>query len=234
MLLRRAAVPLALISAAGSNALATPSRAAPRSSPPRRRRVIYYVACSLDGKIAGASDDISWLGGRAGALPFETKIDFNPFLAGVAYTVSGARTADVVAASGVSDPYPTSINYVLTRNPSNRPRPGGGDIVTSEDPVVLVKYLRDCECEHQYAGPGGASAPDGAVWIVGGGNLAAQLFAAGVIDEVEVFIHPVILGRGVGLAAELLEARIDLTVREVTPLANGIVRVRYDVVTESS
>ncbi|MBR7539385.1 dihydrofolate reductase family protein, partial [Mycobacterium tuberculosis] len=34
------------------------------------------------------------------------------------------------------------------------------------------------------------------VWIVGGGELAAQFFAAGMLDELIVSIAPVLLGSG--------------------------------------
>lgn len=63
------------------------------------------------------------------------------------------------------------------------------------------------------------------VWVVGGGNLAAQFADHGLLDEVVVSIAPLTLGGG----APLLPRRIELQVQEVA--TNGeFACVRYAVV----
>jgi dihydrofolate reductase len=48
-------------------------------------------------------------------------------------------------------------------------------------------------------------------WIVGGGDLAGQFAAAGLLDEVIVYIAPVTLGTG----APLLPRRVELRLEEL-------------------
>jgi len=72
-----------------------------------------------------------------------------------------------------------------------------------------------------------AAAGDGNVWIVGGGDLAGQFAAAGLLDEVLVSIAPVTLGAGAPLLPRRLELRLDEIGR------NGdFVAAKYAVVTE--
>ncbi|TMM06904.1 MAG: dihydrofolate reductase [Actinobacteria bacterium] len=68
------------------------------------------------------------------------------------------------------------------------------------------------------------AAGDRNVWIVGGGDLAGQFAAAGLLDEVIVSIAPVTLGGG----APLLPRRIELRLEELG--RNGdFVGVRFSV-----
>jgi len=61
-----------------------------------------------------------------------------------------------------------------------------------------------------------------------GGSLFASLLAAGVVDQVEVAIMPVLLGRGIPLVArEAPRARLALSHSGVSP--SGIVSLHYDV-----
>ncbi|MBK9124463.1 MAG: dihydrofolate reductase family protein [Chloroflexi bacterium] len=39
------------------------------------------------------------------------------------------------------------------------------------------------------------------IWIVGGGDLAAQAVQAGALDEIQLAIMPILLGRGTPLFA---------------------------------
>jgi dihydrofolate reductase len=67
-----------------------------------------------------------------------------------------------------------------------------------------------------------------AIWLFGGGVLFASLLAAGQVDELELAVMPVLLGRGVPLlhpGGPPVNLRL-LTVRESS---NGIVRLSYRV-----
>jgi dihydrofolate reductase len=63
--------------------------------------------------------------------------------------------------------------------------------------------------------------------MVGGANLAAQAFGAGLVDECHLFIAPTVLGRGkAGLPHD---RRIDLELLDQRRFGNGIVYVRHHV-----
>jgi dihydrofolate reductase len=70
-----------------------------------------------------------------------------------------------------------------------------------------------------------AAAGDRNIWIVGGGDLAGQFTAAGLLDEVLVTIAPVTLGAGAPLLPRHVELRLDETGR------NGdFVAARFSVI----
>ena len=61
--------------------------------------------------------------------------------------------------------------------------------------------------------------------IVGGPNLAAQAFKAGLVDECQLFIWPVVLG---GRKPALpTDTRADLELLDERRFSNGVVHVRY-------
>jgi dihydrofolate reductase len=62
---------------------------------------------------------------------------------------------------------------------------------------------------------------------VGGARLAAQAFAAGLVDECILVVHPAILGGG--KPALPSGVRVDLDLVEERHVANGVVSLRYRV-----
>ena len=63
---------------------------------------------------------------------------------------------------------------------------------------------------------------------IGGANLAQQAFAAGLVDEVRLFVAPVLLGGGKpGLPSDL---RVHLELLDEQRFSGGIVYLRYRVV----
>jgi dihydrofolate reductase len=73
-----------------------------------------------------------------------------------------------------------------------------------------------------------ASAGDGDLWIVGGGNVASQFADAGLLDEVAVTIVPVVLGEGKPLFDRRLPGGA-MQLKGVFPRANGMVGLRYAI-----
>jgi dihydrofolate reductase len=63
--------------------------------------------------------------------------------------------------------------------------------------------------------------------LVGGPNLAAQALAAGLVDEIALFVWPIVLGgRNPALPTD---ARIDLELVDEHRFSNGVVHLRYRV-----
>ena len=69
--------------------------------------------------------------------------------------------------------------------------------------------------------------PGKGIVVMGGGELACSLFAAGVIDEVGLNIHPVLLGSGVPLFRDA--GRIPLELAESRVMDGGCVLATYRV-----
>ncbi|MFZ0378621.1 MAG: dihydrofolate reductase family protein [Solirubrobacteraceae bacterium] len=64
---------------------------------------------------------------------------------------------------------------------------------------------------------------------VGGAELAAQAFAAGLVDECYLFLHPIILGGGKRALPDNVLAR--LTLLDERRFRSGVVHLHYRIVT---
>ena len=65
------------------------------------------------------------------------------------------------------------------------------------------------------------------VWMVGGGNLAAQFAAAGLLDELLITYMPVMLGAGSPVLP--VGRQLDLELTGTTPFPNGAVEFAYRI-----
>jgi dihydrofolate reductase len=63
--------------------------------------------------------------------------------------------------------------------------------------------------------------------LVGGAELAGVALRAGLVDEVRVFVSPVLVGSGRSAWAD--DVRAQLALREERRFGNGVVHLRYDV-----
>jgi dihydrofolate reductase len=147
-------------------------------------KMLYSATMSLDGFIAGPGGDMSWLTEHIGPNPTVPEV-----IARIGALLVGNRTfrgddphkgtpAEGKAfGGGWSGP-----QFVLTHNPPH----------TSEPDVTFVGDLA--------SGVAAAKAAAGDKYVnVLGANVAHQLIDAGLLDEMLIFIAPVLLGDGVRL-----------------------------------
>jgi dihydrofolate reductase len=170
------------------------------------RRVRYRVAASLDGCIAGPNGEIDWI------LP-EPTVDFAALYAGFDTVLLGRRTYELTLQPG-APPWPAGWRiYVFSRTLEPAAHPAV--TVVGADAGATVAALR-------------AERGDRDIWLFGGGRLCASLLAARVVDQIEVAVMPVLLGRGIPLvAAEAPRTRLRLTHSDTYP--SGIVGLQYAV-----
>lgn len=71
------------------------------------------------------------------------------------------------------------------------------------------------------------SALDGVLTIIGSGQLVRSLHAAGLVDEYQLLIHPIVLGSGTRLFGD--GAPTELKLQESVMSTTGVVAVRYQV-----
>jgi dihydrofolate reductase len=147
-------------------------------------KVLYSATMSLDGFIAGPGGDMSWLTEHIGG-PNPVADDF---VGKIGALLVGARTfhgddpnrgTDKEGAFGGTW---TGPQFVLTHRPPARPVPG----VTFVDD--LTRGLAAAK----------AAAGDRYVNVLGA-DIAAQCIEDGLLDEILVFVAPVLLGDGVRL-----------------------------------
>ena len=171
------------------------------------RQVKLYVACSLDGYIARLDDSLDWL-----FSPDEDGDGFgyDDFVASVDTLIMGRRTYDISVALGGPGYHEDRTTLVLSR--SREGIADDGAIYTAEEPRLLVERLR--------ANDGGD------IWLMGGGQVVRAFLAASLVDEFDVFVHPILLGEGVPLfPAGFPETPLELRGSEVHP--SGLLRLSY-------
>ncbi len=61
---------------------------------------------------------------------------------------------------------------------------------------------------------------------VGGPDLAASFLRLGLVDELRLYVHPVVLGQG--HPAFLTPPPLDLSLVESRAFGNGVVQLRYE------
>jgi dihydrofolate reductase len=167
--------------------------------------VRVFVACSLDGFIAGPDDDLSWLPGPDGG---GEDYGYGAFLAETAAILMGRATYEVAA--GFDDwPYGEIPVFVATSRPLEPVVPTVTAITGT--PAELLAAVR--------------GKTDGAVYL-DGGALIRSFLAENLIDELTVSVVGVILGRGVPLFAGTARPhRLRLTAATAYP--SGLVQLRY-------
>ncbi|MEO6086246.1 MAG: dihydrofolate reductase family protein [Umezawaea sp.] len=155
------------------------------------RKLIYYVATSIDGFIAAAdgSFDALMIEGDHMAMIFDEYPDTLPVQARAALGIDAPNTNfDTVlmgrgtyqVPGGLPSPYPHLRQYVVSSTLTNIP----ADVeVITDDVRSKVRELK---------------AEDGLdIWLCGGGKLAAALLPE--IDGLVLKVNPVVLGTGIPL-----------------------------------
>ena len=192
------------------------------------RDLVYYIATTLDGFIArddGSFDDFPWddeFGGDLLATYPETfpapfrgeghdRADNQHFDA----VLMGRKTYEVGLQQDLTSPYPTLDQYVISRSMKQSPDPAV--TLVSTDVVGMVKALK------QESGR--------AIWLCGGGELATDLFEAGLVDELIVKLNPILFGTGIPLFSRRLKTPpLDLV--ESRAYESGHVLLKYRVIAE--
>lgn len=165
-----------------------------------------FIACSLDGFIAGPDDDLSWLPPPEGADDF----GYGAFIAEVGALLMGRRTHDVVAGFPGDWPYGERPVLVATTRPLS---PKQGSVRAVDGSIEeLVQAAREAAGERDV--------------YLDGGNLIRQALDAGLVDEMVITVVPVVLGRGVPLFAGTTH-RHALERVDVRSQSAGLVQLTY-------
>ena len=169
------------------------------------RLVTYGAACSLDGFITGADGAIDWL-----HFSKDVQAVMAEYWKDVDAVLMGRKTYEVAVANGSAGMMSGIATYIFSTTMSDAP--AGAELV-ARDAGQFVRKLKE--------------QPGKGICVMGGGLLAQSLFAAGVIDEVGLNIHPILLGNGTPLFRDA--GRIPLTLKECRVIDGGCVLATYSV-----
>lgn len=170
------------------------------------RTVTYGAACSLDGFITGKDEDVGWLHQSS-----DVNEIMRDYWKSVDTILMGRKTWEFAVRMGGGGSSKIRT-YVFSR--TMKSIDGKGVELVRDDAGGFVRDLK--------------TRPGKGICMMGGSDLAASLFAAGVIDEVGMNVHPVLLGSGVPFFVDAgCRAQLDLVQSRV--IAGGCVYSLYRV-----
>lgn len=171
------------------------------------RKVILYIAISIDGYIARKNGDVDWLEGDGSAPQADN--GYEAFYNQIDTIIMGNSTYKQIKGWG-EYPYKGTKGYVYTTQ-----REGANEDVTftSQKPVELISQLKQEEGKD--------------IWLVGGAEIIDAFIKDNLIDEYILTIAPVILGEGIPLFKNKnLETRLKL--KEMRSF-DGFIQSHYSV-----
>ena len=171
------------------------------------RKVTYGGASSLDALITGPDEAIDWIRQSDEAAKLTSDM-----WRGVDTMLMGRKTYEFAVRMGGPISWGKIKTYVFSRTLDSVT--GGAELVKSD----AVEFVRELKAQD-----------GGDIIVMGGGELGTALIEAGLVDEVGLNIHPVLLGQGVP-AFRPMNRRVDLELIETRPIGADCVLVRYRVV----
>jgi dihydrofolate reductase len=170
------------------------------------RRLRYHVATTVDGYIGhedGSVDGFVMEGDHATEFLETLQNDYDVVL-------MGRKTYEFGLRLGVTNPYPWLEQYVFSRTMEKSPDPNV--YLVSQDVLGFVRDLKE------NAGKD--------IYLCGGADLAATLFAEGLIDEIVLKVNPVLFGSGIPLFSRVVE-QTALELTGAKSYDNGVMLLRY-------
>lgn len=182
------------------------------------RKIVAFEQVSLDGFFVDAKGDMSWA--------HKQDAEWNAFTAsnasGNGALLFGRKTYDMMAsfwpspmamqvAPTVAEGMNNLAKFVFSRTLQSAS--WKNTTLVKGDLVASVREMKS------------AAGPD--LVILGSGSIVSQLSAAGLIDEFQIIVNPLILGRGRTLF-EGVETKIPLKLIRTRAFGNGNVILYYE------
>jgi dihydrofolate reductase len=189
------------------------------------RNVVLWIGMSFDGFTSGVNERLDWL------VPHATRPEGHAIFSRL------RERCDTVLLGRVN--YEGFLGYwpKVKDDPAASPN----DVAISRwfddvPKVVFSRTLREVKWKNARLAKGDGAAevaalkrePGKDILIQNSTRLTQSLLAAGVVDELQIIVAPVVLGGGRALFSGLPH-QIDLTHTETTPFDDGTFCVRYQV-----
>ncbi|MDR1201810.1 MAG: dihydrofolate reductase family protein [Tannerellaceae bacterium] len=171
------------------------------------KKIILYIAASIDGRIAEPDGGIEWL--SEFPITKEMNYGYKEFIASIDTIIMGGRSWRELSNMDAMGAYAAKAIYVVSRH----------DWGETEN----TKFITENVKEHITAL---RNEPGKDIWLFGGGELVSMLLAADLVDEIRIAYIPVILGKGITLFPEQpKESKWGLA--ESKNYSSGIMMVEY-------
>lgn len=143
------------------------------------RKLILYIATSLDGYIAKPNDDLSFL-----SLVEQEGQDYgyDDFIKTIDAVIVGRKTYDKVISMGYDFPHADKEAYIITRTP--KPNIGSVQFYCGNLKSLVVRLKAE----------NGKN-----IFCDGGAEIVNELLKENLIDEFIISVIPILLGNGIRL-----------------------------------
>lgn len=179
----------------------------------KNRKLILYIAMSLDGYIAKPNDDLGFL-----SIVEKQGEDYgySDFIKTVDTVIIGRKTFDKVMSMGIEFPHADKDKYVITRTP--RPAIGSIKFYTGEIKHLVAKLK---------------SEQKGRIYCDGGAEIVNELLQNNLIDEFIISVIPILLGNGTKLFKDgQPEQRLKLI--SAKTFETGLVQLYYESIANTN
>jgi dihydrofolate reductase len=167
------------------------------------KKVILYIAMSLDGFIARKNGSIDWLDkfNNSGE-----DMGYNDFIKPIDVVIMGGTTYQQILGFDCDYPYKKQKGYVFSNKKTDKDE--NVTFVSGNIKEVVDKL-------------------EGNIWLVGGANLVNQFIGSNLIDEFIIFTMPVLLGEGIRLFEET-HKELPLILTKTKSYKIGVIESHYE------
>ena len=170
------------------------------------RKVILGLAVSLDGFIEGPNGEYDW-------CFTDQDYGLSDFFKRVDTIFIGRKTYEMTLGmdDNGSDGFPKLKEYIFSTT-----------LDKVKDGATLIKSNTKIEVENIKIEKGKD------IWLFGGAGLTTSLINLGLVDELSLAVHPILLGHGKPLFNNIKD-RIKLTLVDTKSYSTGLVSLTYNI-----
>lgn len=169
------------------------------------RKLILGVAVSLDGFLEGPNGEYDW-------CLTDQDYGLSEFFKRIDSLFMGRKTYEMTQAMGEAPAgFPKFKEYIFSTT-----------LDKIKDGAILIKDNVKEEVEKIKTGKGKD------IWLFGGAGLTTSLLNLGLVDELSLAVHPIILGGGKALFNNISK-RIHLKLVDTKTYSTGLVSLTYNL-----
>ena len=175
------------------------------------RKIKLFIASSLDGYIATEDGSID-------QLYTDSDYGYTQFYNSVDTILMGRKTYDKIIELAAEYPHKDKKNYVFSQKQSAGKRKGKEKDHNVEIIADIIDFVKIQLLQSQGKD----------IWLIGGADIISIFLNAGMLDEIILSIHPIVLGKGIPLFRNL-QRQMNLKLVKSIPYESGLVQLHYEL-----
>lgn len=191
--------------------------------------IILYIACTLDGYIAGENDDLSFL--NSVEKPGED-YGYAEFMKNIDSVIMGRRTLDWINKNAPDFSYFDKETYVISHKLTGSSNKKSENAATTGISSSDASDRSGGEANYKYYSGDLKNLADRLlaenkkIFLVGGADIILQMLNFQMIDEFKIAVIPILLGGGIPLFKPGYQAH-NLELKDVKQYDTGVVMLHY-------